>query len=141
MNLSSELNQSCEELRLFGQQELSDNADLGCLCPQLLFLQLVGNGQLDYTHALSVISIFHHRDWLMFVFVCDRFCSVFIPFRYDTYRRKVTLLSLTALALAVINAVLAITYIIASVFLEIFGYVSVSLTRHAPILSFVSCSQ
>ena len=29
MNLSSELNQSCEELRLFGQQELSDNADLG----------------------------------------------------------------------------------------------------------------
>ena len=29
MNLSSELNQSCEELRLFGQQELSDKADLG----------------------------------------------------------------------------------------------------------------
>ncbi len=29
MNLSSELNQSCEELRLFGHQELSDNADLG----------------------------------------------------------------------------------------------------------------
>ena len=29
MNLSSELNQSCEELRQFGNQELSDNADLG----------------------------------------------------------------------------------------------------------------
>ena len=29
MNLSSELNQSGEELRLFGKQELSDNADLG----------------------------------------------------------------------------------------------------------------
>ncbi len=28
MNLSSELNQSCEELRLFGKQELSNNADL-----------------------------------------------------------------------------------------------------------------
>ncbi len=56
-------------------------------------------------------SMFHHRDWLMFVFVFDRFCTVFMPFRYDTYRRKVTLLlSLTALALAVINAVLAITY-------------------------------
>ncbi len=47
----------------------------------------------------------------MFVFVFDRFCTVFMPFRYDTYRRKVTLLLfLTAIALAVISAVLAMTF-------------------------------
>ena len=29
MNISNELNESCEERRLFGNQELSDNAELG----------------------------------------------------------------------------------------------------------------
>ena len=40
-----------------------------------------------------------------------------------------------SIALAVISAVLAIIYnhAIALVYLEMFGYVSVSLTRHAPI--------
>ncbi len=47
----------------------------------------------------------------MFVFVCDRFCSVFMPFRYDTYRRKVILLlCLTMLALAVLSAVLIMIF-------------------------------
>ncbi len=59
--------------------------------------------------VFSFIS--HHRNWLMFVFVFDRFCTVFMPFRYDTYRRKVTLLLfLTEIELAVISAVLAMTF-------------------------------
>ena len=164
MNLSSELNQSCEELRLFGQQELSDNADLGLryfvlgynivLFPfslsltgliiflvikfkhlqQTTFFLALQVAIVDILYVLiimptAIIStiggrwsiglhtciisggvfslIFQYHNWLMFVFVFDRFCSVFMPFRYDTYRRKVTLLlCLTTLALAVINAVL-----------------------------------
>ncbi len=39
MNFSSELNQSCEGLRLFGQQELSDNADLGLYATLFLDIQ------------------------------------------------------------------------------------------------------
>ena len=111
MNISNELNQSCEERRLFGNQELSDNAELGLryfalvyyialfplslsltgliifliikfkhlqqatfflalqveildffsyllLCLQLLFLQLMDNGQLDYTHAISLVEYY-----------------------------------------------------------------------------------
>ena len=43
----------------------------------------------------------------MFVFVCDHFCTVFIPFRYNRHRRKVILiLCSTVLALSAINAVL-----------------------------------
>ena len=168
MNLSSELNQSCEELRLFGKQELSDNADLGLryfvlgynivLFPfslsltgliiflvikfkhlqQTTFFLALQVAIVDFLYTLffmptaitstiggqwsiglhtCIISggvfsfIFQHRNWLMFVFVFDRFCTVFMPFRYDTYRRKVTLLLfLTAIALAVISAVLAMTF-------------------------------
>lgn len=35
--------------------------------------------------------IFQLRNWLMFIFVCDRFCSVFMPFRYRRHRKKVVL--------------------------------------------------
>ena len=141
MNLSSELNQSCEEHRLFGHQELSDNAELGLryfalvyyialfsislnsTCKwqssivhtylsfflQQLFLQLMDNGRLEYMH-MCVISggvfsfTFNLRNWLMFVFVCDRFCTVFIPFRYKRHRRKVILILCSiVLALSAIN--------------------------------------
>ncbi len=140
MNFSSELNQSCEEFRLFGQQELSENADLGLryfvlgynivlfpfslsLTGLIIFLIIKFKHTTDYIFLTSTSgnrrffvrtyvyahsyyftiggqwsiglhtctissatfsSIFHHRDWLMFVFVCDRFCTVFMPFRYDT---------------------------------------------------------
>ena len=168
MNLSSELNQSCEELRLFGHQELSDNADLGLryfvlgynivLFPislsltgliiflvikfkhlqQTTFFLALQVAIVDFLYTLlfmptAIIStiggrwsiglhtciisggvfslIFQYHNWLMFVFVFDRFCSVFMPFRYDAYRRKVTLLlCLTMLALAVLSAVLVMTF-------------------------------
>ncbi len=168
MNLSSELNQSCEELRLFGHQELSDNADLGLryfvlgynivLFPislsvtgliiflvikfkhlqQTTFFLALQVAIVDFLYTLlfmptaitstiggrwsiglhtCIISggvfslIFQYHNWLMFVFVFDRFCSVFMPFRYNAYRRKVTLLlCLTTLALALLSAVLVMIF-------------------------------
>ncbi len=146
MNLSSELNQSCEELRLFGHQELSDNANLGfryfvlgyniVLFPlslsltgliifliikfkhlhQTTFFLTLQVAILNFSFALIIfptavistidgqwslglhmcfvtggvfIFTFNHRYWLMFVFVCDRFCTVFMPFWYNRQRRKV----------------------------------------------------
>ncbi len=161
MNLSSEINQSCEEHRLFGQQELSNNAELGlryfalvyniALFPlslsltgliifliikfkhlhQITFVLTLQVAIIDCSYVLifyptAVIStidgqwsigllmcnitggaftfIFNLRNWLMFVFVCDRFCTVFIPFRYKRHRRKVILvLCLTVLAISAIN--------------------------------------
>ncbi len=168
MNLSSELNQSCEELRLFGHQELSDNADLRLryfvlgynivLFPislsltgliifliikfkhlqQTTFFLALQVAIVDFLYTLffmptaitstiggqwsiglhtCIISsatfslVFQYHNGLMFVFVFDRFCSVFMPFRYDAYRRKVTLLiCLTMLALAVLSAVLIMIF-------------------------------
>ncbi len=165
MNLSSEQNQSCEELRLFGQQELSDNADMGLryfvlgynivlfpfslMFPALIIFLIIKFKHLQQTtfflalqlaildfsyvvtfmpaaitatiggqwitgkHTCNIsggefIFIYQHRNWLMFVFVCDRFCTVFIPFRYKRHRRKVILiLCLTALAFSAISAVLS----------------------------------
>ncbi len=166
MNFSSELNQSCEERRLFGNQELSDNADLGLryfalgynivvfpislsLTAFIIFLiikfkhlqqttfflalQVVIS---DFLFALfrpaAVIStidgqwsigiqtcnisggvfafLFQLRQWIMFVFVCDRFFTVYMPFRYNRHRRKVILiLYLTVLAIAIVGAVLHTT--------------------------------
>ncbi len=162
MNISSELNQSCEELRLFGKQELSNNADIALhyfvlgydvvLFP--LSLSLTGliifliikfkhlqqttfflalkvaiidslfvltflpvaiisaiNGQwlfglLTCNINGGIIVLFVQlRNWLMFVFVCDRFCTVFMPFSYNKHRKKVILiLCLTVLALSVFAA-------------------------------------
>ncbi len=144
MNLSSELNQSCEELRLFGSQELGDNTDLGfryfvlgyevvpfpfslILTGLIIFLIIkfkhlhqttyflalqvaiidslfvlifvsaaVINGQWSFGfHICNItggvfVCIFQLRNWLMFVFVCDRFCTV--PFRYNRQRSKVILI-------------------------------------------------
>ena len=165
MNLSSgELNQSCVELRLFGKQELSDNADLGLryfvlgynivlfplslsLTGLIIFLIIkfkhlqqttfflalqvaivdllyvititpaaitatIGGRWITGKHTCIIsggefVFIYQLRNWLMFVFVCDRFCTVFIPFRYKRHRRKVILiLCLTALAFSAISAVL-----------------------------------
>ncbi|XP_064389698.1 alpha-1A adrenergic receptor-like [Halichondria panicea] len=161
MNLSSELNQSCEEHRLFGQQELSDNAELGlryfalvyyiALFPlslsltgliifliirfkhlhQTTFVLTLQVAIIDCLYVLiifptAVISTidghwsigldmcnitggvfsftFNLRNWLMFVFVCDRFCTVFMPFRYKRHRRKVILILYSiALAISAIN--------------------------------------
>ncbi len=168
MNLSSELNQSCEELRLFGNQELSDNADLGfryfvlgynlTLFPfslsltgliifliikfknlqQTTFFLALQVAIFDFFFVLIVMPaaiistidgqwstgfhtcnitggvfllIFQLRNWLMFVFVCDRFCTVFKPFQYNRHRRKVILiLCSTVLALSAIIAVLSTTF-------------------------------
>ncbi len=164
MNLSTELNQSCENHRLFGNQELSDNADLGIryfvlgynilLLPfsliltglvifliikfkhlqQTTFFLTLKVAIIDFLFVLiyfptAVVStidgqwsiglqtcnissgaftfIFQLRNWLMFVFVCDRFCTVFMPFRYNRHRRKVILtLSVIVIALALLAAVL-----------------------------------
>ena len=56
---------------------------------------VITGGAFSFTYNL--------RNWLMFVFVCDRFCNVFMPFRYDRHRRKV-ILCLTVLATSAINA-------------------------------------
>ena len=167
MNFSSELNRSCEEHRLFGKQELSDNADLGLryfaigynivLFPislsltgliifliikfkhlqQTTFFLALQVAIFDFLFVLifspaAVIStingqwsigvnicnvsggvfsfIFQFRQWIMFVFVCDRFCTVYIPFRYKRHRRKVILiLCLTVLAIAIIGSVVHTT--------------------------------
>ena len=164
MNLSSELNQSCEELRQFGNQELSDNADLGLRyfvlgynivvfpislsitaliifliikfkhLQQTTFFLALQVSILDFFYVLifmpsAIIStidgqwstgfhtcninggvfslIFQLRSSLMFVFVCDRFCTVFMPFRYDRHRRKVILILCSILlALSAISGVL-----------------------------------
>ena len=51
--------------------------------------------------------VIQFRNWLMFVFVCDRFFIVFRPFRYNRYRRKVILiLCSTVLALSLTSATL-----------------------------------
>lgn len=53
--------------------------------------------------------IFQLRNWLMFVFVCDRFCNVFIPFRYGRNRNRVILtLWLIIMGLALIGGLLPI---------------------------------
>ncbi len=166
MNFSSELNQSCKEHRLFGKQELSDNADLGLryfvlgynialfpislsLTAFIIFLIIKFKHlkQTTFFLALQVVIsdllfalfspavfvstidgqwsigiqtcnisggvfafIFHIRQWIMFVFVCDRFFTVFIPFQYNRHRKKVILiLCSTVLAVAIIGAVLHTT--------------------------------
>ncbi len=164
MNLSTELNQSCEELRLFGIQELSYNIELplryfvlgyyALLFPislsltgliifliikfkhlqQITFFLALQVAILDFLFVLTltpaaitstiggrwitgihtcIISggefafIYQFHNWLMFVFVCDRFCTVFMPFRYDKHRRKVILiLCPTALTLSAFSAIL-----------------------------------
>ncbi len=167
MNLSSgELNQSCEELRLFGHQELSDQFELALryfvlgynivLFPlsliltgliifliikfkhlqQTTFFLALQLAILDFSYVVTftpaaitatiggqwitgihtcIISgggfmfIYQLRNGLMFVFVYDRFCTVFMPFWYKRHRRKVILvLCLTVLALSVFGAVLSI---------------------------------
>ncbi len=163
MNLSTELNQSCEELRLFGNQELSDNADLVLryfvlgynivLFPislsltgliifliikfkylqettlflalrvailDLLYLLIVMPASIISTidgqwsiglHTCNISGgvfsfLYQIRNGLMFVFVCDRFCTVFMPFRYNRHRSKVIWgVCWTVLALATIGAV------------------------------------
>ncbi len=157
MNLSSELNQSCEEHRLFGNQELSDNAELGlryfvlvyyiALFPlslsltgliifliikfkhlhQTTFVLTLQVAIINCSYVLiifptAVISTidgqwsiglhtcnitggvftfaFNLRNWLMFVFVCDRFCTVFIPFRYSRHIRRKVILILCSIVLA-----------------------------------------
>ncbi len=164
MNLSSELNQSCEVLRLFGHQELSESFELALryfvlgynivLFPfslsltgliifliikfkhlqQTTFFLALQLAILDFSYVVTftpaaitatiggqwitgihtcIISggefvfIYQLRNWLMFVFVCDRFCTIFFYFGYNQRRRKVILiLCLTALALSAISAVL-----------------------------------
>ena len=164
MNLSSELNQSCEELRLFGHQELSESFELALryfvlgynivLFPfslsltgliifliikfkhlqQTTFFLALQLAILDFSYVVTftpaaitatiggqwitgihtcIISggefvfIYQLRNWLMFVFICDRFCTIFFYFEYNQRRRKVILiLCLTALALSAISAVL-----------------------------------
>ncbi len=168
MNLSSELNQSCEELRLFGYQELSDNVEVplryfvlgyySLLFPfslsrtaliifliikfkflrQITFFLALQVAILDFLFVLTltpatiistiggqwitgihtcIISggefmfIYQLRNGLMFVFVWDRFCTVFMPFRYNKHRKKVILiLCSTVLVLSAIGAVLPAIY-------------------------------
>ena len=130
LSMASELNQSCEELRLFGHQELSDKANLGLhyfvlgynivlfplslsltaliifliikfkhlqLTTFFLALQVVISDFLFILFACS--SYFYNRwtmvnwsrymqyqwwsilqfcQWIMFVFVCDRFSIVYM---------------------------------------------------------------
>ncbi len=165
MNLSSgELNQSCEELRLFGHQELSDSFELALryfvlgynivLFPfslsltgliifliikfkhlqQTTFFLALQVAILDFLYVITItpaaivgtiggqwitgkytciisggefVFIYQLRNWLMFVFVYDRFCTVFMPFWHKRHRRKVILvLCLTVLVFSAINAVL-----------------------------------
>ncbi len=194
MNLSSELNQSCEELRLFGNQELSDNADLGLryfafgynivvfpislsLTAFIIFLiikfkhlqqttfflalQVIISGFLfALFRPAAVIStidgqwstgiqtcnisggvfafLFQLCQWIMFVFVCD--CFFTMPFRYNRHRRKVILFYSASNSYNWCSTCYT-RRLIALVSVELFGYVSVPLTRHVQILSFVSCSQ
>ena len=165
MNISSELNnRSCNEIRLFGEQVLSDDIETvqryivliyHCLIflfsiPFTLFtifliikfkhlrdttfmlpLQVV---ILDLVNVLIFIPItasttlsgqwvlgsslcvttgvvfsfdYRFRNLLMFVFVFDRFCTVFSPFRYNRYRKKIAFtLWLIALVLSALSAIL-----------------------------------
>ncbi len=147
MNLSvSELNQSCEEARLFGIQVLSDDVEavlryiaIGflslffpfsvCLTSFTIFLiirfkhlrqttfllpmqlvildllisithnplAIIGAVYGRWIHGLPFCRVVHAellftyqcRNWLMFIFVFDRFWTVFAPFRYPKYRNKI----------------------------------------------------
>ncbi len=148
MNYSIELNDSCEEARLFGKQVLSDNVEIVlrylvliyyCLLfpfsltltlfiifliikfkhlrdtTFMLALQVV---ILDFVFTITLTPvavnstpsgqwllgnimceifvanfglIFLFRNFLMFIFVFDRFCNVFRPFQYGRHRKKVIL--------------------------------------------------
>ncbi len=87
------------------------------LAMQLLILDLVvvasfvpssilGALQGQWIMGLPFCRIFHAefaftlrlREGLMFIFVCDRFCTVFVPLRYPKYRKR-TILSLFAVVL------------------------------------------
>ncbi len=49
----------------------------------------------------------HSRYWMMFVFVTDRFCSVFFPFSHKRYQQKIAVaLSLMAWSISFLFAVL-----------------------------------
>lgn len=49
------------------------------------------------------------RSILMFVIVCDRFCTVFMPFKYPRIRRKVIIpLNISAVLVTVITAVIPV---------------------------------
>ena len=61
--------------------------------------------------SIFIIHIFRHaRYWMMFVFVSDRFISVFCPFSYGKYQAKMVIfLSLLAWTVSFIFAILPIT--------------------------------
>ena len=68
MNLSSELNQSCEEHRLFGQQELSDNAELGLRYFALVYYIALFPLSLSLTGLIIFLIIrFKHLHQTTFV--------------------------------------------------------------------------
>ncbi len=164
MNVSSELNQTCEEARFYGREILSEDVEsfmrkfsIGffvtlfpfsiCLTTFTIFLilkfkhlrqttfllalQLVivdlvlaltftplsilgaVNGRwvlgLSFCRVVytEIVFVYQFRGWLMFVFVCDRFFTVFIPFHYHKYRNKI-ILSLIAGVLFMIVVALII---------------------------------
>ncbi len=51
--------------------------------------QWVIGSQLCEISNTNFVFIYQLRSWLMFVFVCDRFFNVFVPFRYPKYRKKI----------------------------------------------------
>ena len=66
---------------------------------------ILGLPMCAIVHAV-ILFTYELRGWLMFVFVCDRFLTVFIPFKYSKYRKKfIWFLYCVILAITVINVV------------------------------------
>ena len=71
---------------------------------------ILGNELCQFTGNMSGF-LRTLRSFLMFVFVCDRFCTVFSPFRYPKFRKKVIItLILVSLLLSMAFAVSPIAY-------------------------------
>ncbi len=60
--------------------------------PLLVVNGIEGQWALGLPLCQAFLAIFfllyHLRSWITFVFVCDRFFTVFMPFRYPQYRKK-----------------------------------------------------
>ena len=82
----------------------------------VLPLSIVGAANGRWILGLPLCKLIHTeiafisqlRSWLMFVFVCDRFCTVFVPFRYPKYRNKIVW---SLYATVLIITILSVTFL------------------------------
>ncbi len=87
---------------------------------------ILGLGLCQFTGNFFDVLIFL-RSSLMFVFVCDRFCCVFIPFDYPRIRKKVIIFLIVGLLLN--GALIVVPYVYDCIIFSRFAWYCFNTTR------------